>query len=76
MFIPFGNKSHQPLCQVLLVSKIRNPQPFALQNREPLLDLIHPGTIHGWKVEHKARMFAQPGLHLFAFVHLTLSSTT
>jgi hypothetical protein len=69
LFIPFCNKGHQPLCEVLLVRKIGNPQAFALQNREPLLDLIHPGARHGWKGKHKARMFGQPDLHLFALVH-------
>src|SRR2546422_2726075 len=47
MFIPFCDKGHQPLRQVLLVRKIGDPQPLALQDREPLLDLVHPGTMHG-----------------------------
>src|SRR5712692_5000820 len=25
--------------------------------------------MHGWKVQHKAWMFGQPGLHLFALMH-------
>ena len=69
MCIPFCNKGHQPLRQMLLVRKIGNPQAFALQDREPLLDLIHPRTMDGWKVQHKARVFGQPGLYLLAFVH-------
>jgi hypothetical protein len=69
MFIPFCNKSHQPLCQVLLVRKISDPQAFALQNREPLLDLIRPGAMHRWQGKHKAWMFGQPGLHLLALMH-------
>ena len=68
MCIPFCNKGHQPLRQMLLVRKIGHPQAFALQDREPLLDLIHPRTMDGWKVQHKARVFGQPGLYLLAFV--------
>ncbi len=40
MFIPFCNKGHQPLRQVLLVRKIGNLQALALQDRKPLLHLI------------------------------------
>jgi len=69
IFIPFCNKGHQSLRQMLLVRKIGNLQPFALQNRKPLLDLVHPRTMHGWKVKHQARMFDQPGLHLLALMH-------
>src|SRR5438128_2615795 len=69
MFIPFCDKGHQPLRQVLLVRKIGDPQPLALQDREPLLDLVHPGTMHGREMKEKAWMLSQPGLHLFALVH-------
>jgi hypothetical protein len=69
MFIPFRDKGHQSLRQVLLVRKISDPQPLALQNREPLLDLVHPGTMHGREMKDKAWVFGQPGLHLFALVH-------
>lgn len=31
MFIPFRDKGHQSLRQVLLVRKISDPQPLALQ---------------------------------------------
>jgi hypothetical protein len=47
MVIPFGHKGHQALRQGLFVRKIGNVQAFALQDREPLLDLIHPGAMHG-----------------------------
>src|SRR5437773_1252754 len=69
MFIPFSDKSQQAFSQMVFVSKIRNLQPFPLQNREPLLDLVHPGAMHRGKVEDKAWMLAQPGLYLLPFVH-------
>src|SRR5205809_7033493 len=69
MFIPFCDKGHQPLRQVLLVRKIGDPQPLALQDREPLLDLVHPGTMHGREMKEKAWVLSQPGLQLFALVH-------
>ena len=67
--IPFRDKRQQPFREMFFVRKIGNAQPFALQNREPLLSLVHPGTMHGRKVKHKAWMFAQPRLHLLALVH-------
>src|SRR5712691_4760135 len=70
MLIPFGDKGHQPLYQMWLVSKIGNPQPFALQDRKPLLDLVHPRTMYGRKMKHKAWMFDQPSLDLLALMHL------
>jgi len=69
MFIPFCDKGHQPLRQMLLVRKIGDPQPLALQDRAPLLDLVHPGTMHGREMKEKAWGLSQPGLHLFALVH-------
>ncbi len=69
MLIPFGDKSQQAFRKMFLVRKIGDLQPLPLQDREPLLHLIHPGAMHGGKVEHKAWMFGQPGLHLFALMH-------
>ena len=69
MCIPFCDKRQQPFRKMFFVRKIGNAQPFALQNREPLLYLVHPGAMHGRKVKYKAWMLAQPGLHLLALVH-------
>ena len=69
MFIPFSDKRAQAFSEMLFVRKIGNLEAFTLQNREPLFDLVHPRTMNGWKVKHKARMFGQPGLDLFPFVH-------
>jgi len=69
MLIPFGHKSHQAFRKMLLVRNIGDLQPLPLQDRKPLFDLVHPGAMYGGKVAHKARMFGQPGLHLFALMH-------
>ena len=69
MCVPFGDKSQQAFSQVFLVSKIRHPPPCALQNRAPLLHLVHPGARNGGKVEDKAWRLAQPCLDLFPLVH-------
>ena len=69
LLIPFGHKRHQTFRKVFLVRKIGDLQPLTLQDREPLLNLVHPGAMHGWKVEHKTWMFGQPSLHLFALMH-------
>ena len=69
MLIPFLDKTVQPLGQVDFVRKIGNGQALALQDAEPLLDLIHPRAMHRRMMELEARMFFQPGLHLFAGVH-------
>jgi hypothetical protein len=69
MRIPFGHKRPQAFRKMFLVRKIGDLQPLPLQDRAPLLNLIHPGAMHGGKVEHKTRMFGQPGLPLFALMH-------
>jgi len=69
MLIPCGDKSQQAFRKRFLVRNIGDLQPLPLQDREPLLHVIHPGAMHGGKVEHKAWMFGQPGLHLFALMH-------
>src|SRR2546426_2175659 len=69
MLIPFGDKSQQAFRKMFLVRKVGDLQSLPLQDRKPLLDLIHPGAMHRGKVEHEARMFGQPGLHLFALMH-------
>ena len=45
-------QSHQAFRKMFLVRKIGDLQPLTLQDREPLLHLVHPGAMHGWKVQH------------------------
>jgi hypothetical protein len=73
LFIPFRDNGHQPLRQVLLVCNISDPQALALQHREPRLDVVHPGTRHGWEMNDQAWVLGQPGVHLLALVHLYMS---
>jgi len=51
--IPFGDICHEPLSQVIQVGEVADVQPLALENAQPLLYLIHPGTMHGQEVAHK-----------------------
>ena len=45
MRIPFGDKSHQPFSKMIQGSPVTDAQTLALDNAEPLLDLIHPGAM-------------------------------
>ncbi len=56
MSIPFSHKGHQAFCQMTQVREIADAQPLALQNAEPLRDLIHPLTVDGQKEAHEARV--------------------
>ena len=47
MSVPFQNKSHQALCQMISAREVADLEPFALENTEPLLDLVHPGAMDG-----------------------------
>jgi hypothetical protein len=67
--MPFGNKRHHAWRQVLLVRNLGHPPSCALHDRKPLLDLVHPGTMHRRNMQHKAPVCGQPGLDLLALVH-------
>lgn len=66
LVVPFRNEVFEFCSQHGLGRKVDNAQPLALQNRKPLLDLVHPGTMPRRKVEEKARMRLHPLLDLFA----------
>lgn len=66
MSVPFHHKSHQALCQLIAAREVADLEPFALENTEPLLDLVHPGAMDGQKVADKTRMGCQPSLNLLA----------
>ncbi len=68
MSIPFSNKGHQALCQVMEIGEIAELESFALHYAEPLFDLIHPGAMCWQKVANKAGMKRQPVLSLFAMM--------
>ena len=50
------------------VGEIENAQSFALHNTEPLLNLVHPGTVDREKEANEARMRLKPGLNLLAMM--------
>jgi hypothetical protein len=54
--IPLGDKLHNLGLHVLFGGKIDHAKPLALQNAEPLFDLIHPRAMRGCEVEPKTRM--------------------
>ena len=64
--IPFRNEGVEFMLQVLHGGKVRNFQPLALEDTEPLFDLIHPGTVDRREVKDEPRMFCQPSFDLFA----------
>ena len=72
MGIPFGNEGHDALGQMIQAGEITDAEPFALEDTEPLLYLIHPRAMHRSEVTHEARMSSQPCLHKLAFVHLEI----
>ena len=69
MLVPFAHKRVQSLGQRGFVRKVGDHQPFALQDAEPLLHLIHPRAVNRRMVKLEAGMLFQPGLHLLAGVH-------
>ena len=56
ILIPFRNELVNLGSYVVFGFEIDDSEPFALQDAEPLFDLIHPRTMHGGKVEDKAGM--------------------
>ena len=66
MLVPLNDELLNLGAQVRLGSEVCNAESFSLQDAKPLLDLIHPGTVNGRKVELKPGMIFQPILHLFA----------
>jgi hypothetical protein len=67
--IPFGDICHELLSQVIQVGEVANTQPLALENAQPLLQLVHPGTMHGQRVAHEAGVSRQPSSCLFASLY-------
>ena len=70
MGIPFANKRVQPRGEMLFVFEIGNAESLALEDTEPLFDLIHPGAMNWRMMEMEAGMLSEPCLHLLALVHL------
>ena len=64
--IPLGDKLYELGFHVLPGGKVGHPKPLALENAEPLFDLIQPRAMCGGEVELKTWMVFEPFLDLFA----------
>ena len=67
--VPFINECEQLVLEFLKAGEIRRHEPFALQDGEPLLDLVHPGTMDGREVHAKPWMLLEPRADLLALMH-------
>lgn len=67
--VPFSNERVKFVFEIGEVSEVRRRESLSLQNREPLLDLIHPGTVDGREMKTEAGMECEPRHDLFASVH-------
>ncbi len=74
--VPLVDERVESFGQMSFVLEVGDAEPLALQDAEPLFDLIHPRTVDRWMVEHEPGMLRQPSLNLFALVHAEFSSTT
>jgi hypothetical protein len=66
--IPLADKGHQAISQLSAISEVTDLKPLALYNTEPLLDLVHPGTVCWQKVTVKAGVSGKPGPNTFALM--------
>ncbi len=66
LLVPLGDEVVNLDREVRLALEVGDAEPLALENAEPLLDLVHPRGMNRRKVEDKARMFLKPGSRLFA----------
>ena len=56
MFVPFGDERMQLGFEVGDVEEVGRGESFSLQNREPLLDLIHARAVNWCEVKPEARV--------------------
>lgn len=69
ILVPFRDKGHQALSQMIQVGEIADTQPLALHKAEPLFDLVHPRAMHRQKPTDKAGVSLEPSSRLFPFMH-------
>src|SRR5205085_11298050 len=67
--IPLDDERVDPGLKVAEVTEVGSRKTFPLQDREPLLDLIHPRAVNGGEMETEACMPLEPDLYLLAGVH-------
>lgn len=63
--VPFSHERHQAISQLIETGEVKDTQPFALYDAEPLLHLIHPRAMRREEVADEAGMRSQPGLGPF-----------
>ena len=66
LLVPLGDELVSFYRKVRLAIEVGDAEPLALQNAEPLLDLVHPGGMNRREVENKSRMVFEPGSDLLA----------
>lgn len=66
--VPFGDEGLDPVFEFVKIRKIRSGESFSLEDREPLLDLIHPRTVNGREMKAESWMLSEPSLNLLALV--------
>ena len=65
-FIPFGDELHELCLQVSRRGEVDDAPALALEDGEPLFDLIQPGAMHWREVHHDPWMGLQPLLDLLS----------
>lgn len=68
VLVPLRDEGQDLGCQFIEVLEVGRPEALAPKNREPLLDLVHPGAVDRSVVELEARMLNQPGPEELALV--------
>jgi len=66
--VPLGDERGDPHGEVVEIGEVGNGEALALEDREPLLDLVHPGAVDGREVHAEAGMPREPGAGELAFV--------
>jgi hypothetical protein len=64
--VPFGNERQELSLQVGRRRTIHDPQPLALEERAPWLDLVQPGTMDRREGDHETWVRRQPGSDVLA----------
>lgn len=67
-FIPLGDELVDGELEFVEVGEIGVAESLALENREPLLNLICPRAVDGREMEPEARMLGEPSPHELAMV--------
>lgn len=67
--VPLRDERAGLVSQLIEVFEVRRLEALAPKDREPLLDLIHPGAVNRREVEGETRVLGQPALNALALVN-------